>query len=287
MGSAPPTRSNAPFLEHAQQLHLHRHGDVADLVEEQRPLVGQLEAADALAVGAGVRTLLVAEELAFEEVFVECAAVDGHERTGAERGRGLVDRPGDLLLAGAGFAADEDGGGGIRDLPDQLEHIVHAWAFAQHVVERMTALELRAQRRHFVLEARVRSAALHQQAQVLRVGRLGQEVVGAHPHGLDRVLDAAVPRGHDHRDRQLFGLDGLDQLHAREFWHPQVRDDQTVRLLAEQRQALGPVFGRIDRQPQTHLEQLLQRFARVLQVLDNQHALGRPTRFVWHRRCST
>ena len=36
------------LLQHAEQLGLQLQRDVADLVEEQRPLVGQLEAADLL-----------------------------------------------------------------------------------------------------------------------------------------------------------------------------------------------------------------------------------------------
>ena len=81
--------------------------------------------------------------------------------------------------------------------------------------------------------ARFAQRPLHQQAEVLRVGRLGEEVVGAHPHRLDRVLDAAVPGRDDDGDRDLFGLDRLDQLHPADLRHPQVGDDQAVRLLAQ------------------------------------------------------
>ena len=42
-------------------------GQVADLVEEQRRRVGQLEAADLPRKRAGERALLVAEELALDE----------------------------------------------------------------------------------------------------------------------------------------------------------------------------------------------------------------------------
>ena len=49
------------LLEHAQQLGLQLRRDVADLIEEQRPLMGQLETADLLGDGAGEGTLLVAE----------------------------------------------------------------------------------------------------------------------------------------------------------------------------------------------------------------------------------
>ena len=56
------------LLEHAQQLGLRLGRHVADLVEEDRAAVRGLEAADAARVGAGERALLVAEELALEEL---------------------------------------------------------------------------------------------------------------------------------------------------------------------------------------------------------------------------
>ena len=56
------------FLQDAQQLGLHFQADVADLVEEQRAAVGQLEAADLVAVGVGEGALDVAEQLAFQQV---------------------------------------------------------------------------------------------------------------------------------------------------------------------------------------------------------------------------
>ena len=66
--------------------------------------------------------------------------------------RRLVDGTGDLLLAGAGLAADQHGRGRVGDLPDQFEDVVHPRALAQHVLERVPALELVAQGSHLVLQ---------------------------------------------------------------------------------------------------------------------------------------
>ena len=81
--------------------------DVADLVEEQRAAVGELEAAAARGLdGAGERALLVAEELREEQRLDEGRAVDRDE--GA---RGALARPVDRLrhelLARAALAAHE------------------------------------------------------------------------------------------------------------------------------------------------------------------------------------
>ena len=79
------------FLQDAQQLGLHFEADVADFVEEQGAAVGQLEAADLVAMGAGERPFDVAEQLAFEQVGGQGGAVDLDEglgrRAGWSRGR--------------------------------------------------------------------------------------------------------------------------------------------------------------------------------------------------------
>ena len=73
------------LLQHAQQLHLHRQAHVADLVEEQRAALGDLEAALAGGDRAGEGAFLVAEQLAFEQLGRNGAAVDGDERPLAAR----------------------------------------------------------------------------------------------------------------------------------------------------------------------------------------------------------
>ena len=90
------------LLQHAQQLHLHRQAHVADLVEEQRAALGDLEASLAGGDRAGERALLVTEQFALEQLRGNRAAVDGDERTLAARTR-RVDRAGRDLFSGTGF----------------------------------------------------------------------------------------------------------------------------------------------------------------------------------------
>ena len=56
------------LLQHAQQLRLQLEGQLADLVEEQRAAVGQLEAPELPRQRAGERPLLVPEQLALDQV---------------------------------------------------------------------------------------------------------------------------------------------------------------------------------------------------------------------------
>ena len=56
----------AAFQE-PQQLDLHGLGQLADLVEEQRAAVGHFEQPHAVLVGAGERSLAMAEQLALDQ----------------------------------------------------------------------------------------------------------------------------------------------------------------------------------------------------------------------------
>ena len=93
-------------LEDVQQLGLQRRLHLADLVEEDRAGVRLLELADPRRRGAGERALLVAEQLALEELRGQRRAVDLDERPVLAR-RPLVDGAGHQLLADAALAADE------------------------------------------------------------------------------------------------------------------------------------------------------------------------------------
>ena len=78
--SSLPTRSIDPLLEHAEQLDLDGGGQVADLVEKDRPAGGRLETAPLVARRAGERPFDVAEQLALQHALGQGRAVDGHER---------------------------------------------------------------------------------------------------------------------------------------------------------------------------------------------------------------
>src|SRR6185503_3671303 len=56
--------AEGPLLERAEELRLERRGHVADLVQEHRPVVRELEQALLLGLGVGEGALLMAEELA-------------------------------------------------------------------------------------------------------------------------------------------------------------------------------------------------------------------------------
>src|SRR5262245_16759860 len=99
----------ARLLERAQELRLGRERHLADLVEEERAAVRELEAAGLARRRARERALLVAEQLALEERLGNRRTVDldeGPARAAAAR----VQRARDDLLARAALAGHERGG---------------------------------------------------------------------------------------------------------------------------------------------------------------------------------
>ena len=94
------------FLEHAQQLDLHVEGQVADLVEKDRRVIGQFEPADLPRQRAGKGALLPAEQLALDERARNRRAVDAHHDATAPRTL-LVNLGRDEFLSGTRFAEQQ------------------------------------------------------------------------------------------------------------------------------------------------------------------------------------
>lgn len=126
-----PNRSRV-FLQHAQQLDLLCQRHAFDFVEKQRAAGGVFDAADALALGAGEGAAFMAEQLALEDGFRDRRAVQRHERPAGARAE-VVQAARHLLLAAAGFAADQH----VDVGPGQLQHlasqVIHGAGHAQQL----------------------------------------------------------------------------------------------------------------------------------------------------------
>jgi hypothetical protein len=78
-GLAGAQRLVDPLLEHAQQAHLDGRGDVADLVQQNRTVLGHGKPALFVLPGIGKGAGLVAEKLGLDQSVGQGAAVDRHE----------------------------------------------------------------------------------------------------------------------------------------------------------------------------------------------------------------
>ena len=124
----------AALLEHAQQLGLRDQRHVADLVEEQRAVVGQLEASRLAIVRAGERAFLVAEDFRLEQRVGQRRAVDRLELGDAAAAQ-LVDHPRDDFLARAGRSEDQHRDVRLGGGADPLEDDQHLLVAADHLAE--------------------------------------------------------------------------------------------------------------------------------------------------------
>ena len=124
------------FLQEAQEFDLSLHGQVADLVEEERAAVRGFGASDASADRARERAFFVSEELAFDEIFGEGGAVQRDERLVLARGE-LDDGACEEFLSGAAGASDQDSGVGRRDLAELFVDELHLAAVSDHLAGRL------------------------------------------------------------------------------------------------------------------------------------------------------
>jgi hypothetical protein len=128
-------------LQDSQQLHLRLLGEITDLVQEQGPSLGQGEAAGLVLLGVGECPLLVTEQLGLDQSVGDGGAVDRDERPIPARTQ-VVDRSGDQLLAGSGFAFDQDRALAVGDQGQCLEEPLHVVTLRDDVFEHVALLDL-------------------------------------------------------------------------------------------------------------------------------------------------
>src|SRR5262249_24795471 len=129
------------LLQDAEQLGLQLQRDVADFVQEERSLVGQLETTSLRADGAGEGALLVTEQLTLQQTGGDGRAVELDERASLPRAQ-FVQGPRDQFLARARFAANEHRGAGAGNRLDSLEHPTQDGALTDDLAEVMLGARL-------------------------------------------------------------------------------------------------------------------------------------------------
>ena len=179
--------AEAQVLDHLQQLGLHLQVHVADLVEEQRAAVGDLEQALLGRDRAREGALLVAEQLGLQQLAREPGAVEVDERLVGARPV-LVEPAREHALARARLALDQHGhgrGDHARRLRGQLADDRRSRRRRDRRPG-APARDLPGQRD--LPHAAVLERALEHHQQRGQLHRLGEELLGA-------LLDGLAPRG--------------------------------------------------------------------------------------------
>ncbi len=195
--AAPAERRKLPVLEHLQQLRLERWGHLADLVQEDRAVVRELELAELLALRAGERALLEAEELALEQLGGQRGAVDLDEGLAAPFGA-LVERLRHELFAGSAFAANQHRNIGPRDLLDRLPERPHLGVVSADHLEVALKLDPAAQIAHLALERARLQGPIDGELEFFRSEGFAQKIACPGLHGLDDGARLAMAGEHHH-----------------------------------------------------------------------------------------
>ena len=212
------------LLQNAEKFRLEFERNVADLVEKERAVIGELEAADFLIDRAGKSAAFVAEEFGFEQATGNRGAIDFDEGALFARAE-IVNGAGDDLLAGAGFAEDENGAAGGRDEFDLREDFADRGALADDFLEIECAANFFLEIKLFFGELGLERVDLFEGERVfdgdgdlrgdlldeLDVG--GSENVDAAAGEIERAEGAAAIRKRDATDDlQAFGAEDADDF---------------------------------------------------------------------------
>ena len=184
------------LLEEGEQLRLSSAGEISDLVEEERPAVGDLHQAELALARIGKGAPLVAEQLALDEVLGNRRAVQLHERTARTR-RAFVEHPRDGLFSGTALAGHQDQShGALGDHFHLGEQPLHS---RRRVDEGTAALApfLRRQIGDPVFQPAGTDGVVNRGHDFFQLERLLDEIVAAELHRGDRALDRAVSGDQD------------------------------------------------------------------------------------------
>jgi hypothetical protein len=261
------------LLERAEQLGLEIDPQAADLVEEERAPVRQLELAGLARVRPGEGALLVPEQLGLEQGIGNRGQVHGHERLSPPRAL-VVDGAGHQLLPGAALRGDQHGGVRLRHLGDHLVEPHHLRVPPHELVEAVGAVELGAQVAQLPLHPALPGRLADQGQDLVHVPGLGQVVVRARLHGVHRHAQVRVGGDQDDRDGLVDAQDPGQDLRPGLARHADVEQCHVHPARGEDREGGGPV-GRLQ-----HLELILQdelqRFPYARLVVDGEHHRTRP-----------
>ena len=133
------------FLQDPQKLHLQWQGQLADLVEEDRPSIRERKASLTPLGCSGEGSLLVPKELTLNESLRQGSAIDLYKRA-LSPGAGSVQSARHEFLARTSLAEDQDSDVRSGHLVDILQHALQRLAVSEDRARALQRCKLRAQR---------------------------------------------------------------------------------------------------------------------------------------------
>ena len=189
-GVVPPTRSKLRSCSTRSSLALQLQRQVADLVEEQVPAVGQLEAPGACRLAPVNAPRSWPNSSDSDQLLGNRRAVDRDERLRRARAA-PVDGARHQLLADAALALDQHAQVVVGEHHDALEEFLRRGTLADQLADRRRRCVVFCDRRHRIAVRRRVQRALQQAADLRQLQRLAEVVEGAGAHASAAV--SSVP----------------------------------------------------------------------------------------------
>ena len=226
------------LLQHPKQLGLQPDADLADLVQEERTPVGQLEPAFARFVGAGESALFVAEQFAFDQPLGQGCTVRFNEGLVAP-GAVVVDCPRHKFFPRTALPGDQHRGTAVRHHPDALENILHHFALANQRLEAVGLLQFHPKPPVLAHEFVVVEVAVERVLQVIHVQRFLQVVVRTPLNGGDRAGNTRVGGDDDYAQIRIVFAGFHEDVEAAQVGQLDVAEHKVVEVPFQQAQTLA------------------------------------------------
>ena len=153
-----------------------------------------------------------------------------------------MDRARHQILAGAGFARDQDRAVRLRDRLHHAEDVEHRLAASDDVRELVARVERLLEQDVLLLQLRRLEVLSDLQPQFVHAERLGEVVHGAETHRFDRRARRCVGRHHERDDVAVDLLGGAQHVHARDVGHLDVGEQQIEVRAAQLLDGVAAVF---------------------------------------------
>ncbi len=212
------------LLEHAEQLCLCGTRSIAHLIEKQRASARLFEAPDALPIGSGKRSALVAEEFRLQQRLGQSSAVHLDNGPFGPR-RGTVNQSGDQFLARPRLTGDQDRRTRRRYPLREIQGTSEGGAVAYDLLARFARGLLRAQLSHLVQQPPVIDPTRHSEFELIEIQRFLDKIKSPGSHGFDRCFDGSIGRHHQHARSGISFASGAKHRYPVATRQPQIGDN--------------------------------------------------------------
>ncbi len=255
-------RAHFALLQDAQQFYLQRYRHITDFIKKQRAAFSRLKQPFTAADRAGKRAARMAEQLRFQQLFRQRAAVNGDKRVFGARA-GVMDGLRQNLFAGTALAVNQHADIRLRHHMRLLQQPQHHGTSGDNRLAPLFVACGRGMRQR-IIDSFIQRVFIH---------RFGEKTEHALLGRRHRIRDRTMRGQNDHRHARLELLDLGEKLHAVHFIHPQIANHQIDLLTRQNAQPFMAAFSGLNGKSFAG-EPQAQQFQQARIVIHQQQARG-------------